>query len=163
MSAKLFWKLFKQRTRATSDYSRLPESVLDADGNTVTEPAAVLKCWRDFVCKLGSEDPLAEMNRGDRISNFDDEFARKILETIRSASFAGGGTPELDEPVTWNEVLEAISVMRDGSASGLDGTGVELLHNAGIGLAVSLALLFNIVWSRLEWPRVATCISYATI
>ncbi len=76
-----------------------------------------------------------------------------MLYKIRDISFGSDGkVPELDRPISWEEVHAVLVRLRPGSAADPEGLVAEVLIHAGIGFAVSLLLLFNALWARLEWP-----------
>ena len=57
---KLFFAKWKSRTRSFGD-SKAPTAVLNEDGQLVTDPVSVLRTWKDFVQKLGEEEPISDV------------------------------------------------------------------------------------------------------
>jgi hypothetical protein len=160
-SERINWKRWRAHSQVSSH--RIPEMVVDLNGNIVTDPAQVLQVWRRFGEHLGrddldsAEDQDTLADTGDRISNrtgcFDDEFARATVNRLRELSFGDElCVPELDRIVTWDEVHCAVISMADGKAADLQGIVLELIKLAGIAARVALAKLFNNVWNRLLWP-----------
>ena len=150
-SSKLMWKRWKDRGKTA-----VPEAVMNKEGELVTDPTKVLATWKETLAELGAEPRVDE--HSDRCSNdkslFDDEFAKQILKEIRRTTFGDGDTvPELERPITWDEIRTALAALPNGKAAGLDGVVAELLKLAGLGLALALTELFNAIWSSLQWPE----------
>ena len=87
-------------------------------------------------------------------SKFNDDFARQVLYELRNAACDADGTvPELENPITWEEVHAAIRSIRNGKHPGPDGIPGELLRLAGLGFEAVLAQIFNEIWSSMSWPK----------
>ena len=162
LGSKLFWTRWKARLRSNGKNSA-PECAVDEDGELVTDHLAVLKVWKDYVYQLGKET-IIPSDPGDSASNkdseYDDAFAREILDTMQNCK-AENGVPELDMEVKWAEVHAAVRGLKNGKAPGLDGIPPELLFNGGMALEVALTELFNFMWTHTVWPdewRVAVLI-----
>ena len=156
-SDRILYKRWNARVKAMSSSESLPDSALNADGELVSDPVAVLTVWRDFYARLGKADTIADF--GDHAeskragSGFDDDFARQVLQQLRSRCFdADGSAPELDNPIVWVEVYAGLSRTANNKAGGLDGLTYEMLRHAGVGVSVALTALYNHVWVHGVWP-----------
>jgi hypothetical protein len=63
-----------------------------------------------------------------------------------------GSVPELDKPISWEEVHSGTLRLTASSAAGLDGVQVRMLQNMGIAAEMALVSLFNMIWTTLKWP-----------
>lgn len=135
---------------------RIPDTVLDESGDLATQPIKVLQAWRDYLCKLCKDDTAAP-GSSDRIEHntkFDDEFADRVLQELRTRSRdLDGKIHELDTIITWDEVVSALSSLPDGKCGGRDGLIGEILRKAGIGFATAITCLFNHIWTFQVWPE----------
>ena len=85
----------------------------------VTDPVEVLRTWREYGEALGKERPISQHGRAEpnsdrregatpRDSDFNDVFARRVLQRVAQISLVDGGIPELDKEVVWEEVHEEV-------------------------------------------------------
>ena len=132
----------------------LPDAALDANGQLVTDQAAVLRVWRGFYERLGRADVIPDVGDRASASRFDDDFARQIVERLRERVLdPRGDLPELSKAIDWAELYAALLASPDGKATGPDHVPYELLRHAGIGAAIALAALFNYFWRHQVWPE----------
>ena len=143
LASKLFWARWKQHTRALCR-DGTAEAVLNSEGHLVTDSLGILRVWRDYVAALGKETPT------DGSSQFDDTFARRVKESLRSQP--SDPYPEMDRQIEWEEVHDAFRHLQHGKASGPDGVPPELLSEAGLGAEAAFTTLFNFLWEHLVWP-----------
>ncbi len=76
-------------------------------------------------------EPNSDRRQGatPRASDFNDFFARRVLQRVAQISLVDGGTPELDKKVVWEEVHEEVRRLDGGKA-----------------MEVALVSLYNHAW-----------------
>jgi hypothetical protein len=157
--SKLFWDKFKL-VRSSLCVSKSPPPVaVDVNGNTVTEPWAVLRAWRDFSAGIASADLKNSREEG----RYDDDYQTEVEDRLTWLRLVREHQPVLDKPITAKEVFYALRKLRMGSAPGEDGMLVDLLKTAadavnnnklrGENTVVdSLVVFFNFVFENEVWP-----------
>ena len=142
----------------TSD-SRAPVAE-DGKGQTVTDPAGVLKVWRDFSASIAPSD----LNDTEEEGIYDEEYKAHVesrLELLRRVRLLH---PILDKPITVEEVWKAVRKLKLGKAAGQDEVSTDILKTAADAVGTSrmrghntvitsLCLLFNFVLDREVWPE----------
>jgi hypothetical protein len=121
-------------------------------GRTVwwSDPVEVLRTWREYGQALGKERPISQHGRAEpnsdrregatpRDSDFNDVFARRVLQRVAEISLVDGGIPELDKEFVWEEVHEEVRRLDGGKAADLDGIFPELLKKAGKAYCITVA------------------------
>ena len=150
----LLWNRWHARTKALAGSGSLPDAALDANGQLVTDQAAVLRVWRGFYERLGRADVIPDVGDRASASRFDDDFARQIVERLRERVLdPRGDLPELTKAIDWAELYAVLLASPDGKATGPDHVPYELLRHAGIGAAIALTALFNYFWRHQVWPE----------
>ena len=158
--SKLFWSKFKQLRNSINVCKSPPPVAVDSDGRTVTDPAEVLRAWREFSAQIASTDLTGTTEEG----IYDEEYEREVrarLEVMRQAKIF---QPELDGPITMQEVFAALRKLKSGKAPGEDGVLADIIRTAAdavgtnkmrgdTGMVEALVLMFNYVFDNEVWPE----------
>ena len=117
-----------------------PSSYLLAKDDTiVSSDTGKLQRWAEY---------FAEVSRNCSIgSQGDTNLLPDIVAAIPSYRDNFADDVDLSQPITEDEIHEAISQLRDGKAPGADGISAELLKLGGAETIHWLTSLFNSIWS----------------
>jgi hypothetical protein len=120
----------------------------------------VLAAQVNHTQRLGSQHQFAQAN-----PQFDDQFLAHVTEAVASFATTGAAAPGdheaaadvLNDPITEDEVLEALTNLNNGKAASPH-TGVpnELLKYGGSSMARLLMPLFTAVWRTAALPQAWT-------
>ena len=159
-NCKLFWGKFKTARNSIVVSKAPPPVAVNETGETVTDPAAVLRAWRDFSARIASKDLEGTREEG----RYDDEYMEEVEERLSWLRRVRKHQPDLDQPITGKEVFTAIRKLRMGSAPGEDGILTDIIKTAadavnnnklrGNNTVVdALVLLFNYMFDNEVWPE----------
>ena len=157
---KLFWATFKSVRSSIVDSKSPPPVAVDADGNTVTEPKAVLAAWRAFCASIANADLEGTQEEG----IYDEEYKGEVEERLDWLRKVRIHQPDLDCPITREEIWRAIRKLKMGKAPGEDGILTDILKSAADAVGTSklkgtnpvvdaLVLIFNYVFEHEIWPE----------
>jgi len=111
--SKRFWSRFK-KVRSSIVVGKSPPPVaLNAAGETVTEPEAVLAAWRDFSASIASVDLTGTTEEG----KYDDEYRDEVEDRLAWLRKVRIHQPDLDMPISREEVWRALRRLRMGKES----------------------------------------------
>jgi hypothetical protein len=158
--SKLFWARFRSVRNSILVSKSPPAVALNGDGDTMTDPAKVLRVWRDFSARIASSDLTGTPEEG----RYDDANKTKVERRLTWLRRVHQCQPLLDSPFTAEEVFKALRKLRMGSSPGEDGILPDLLKTAagavntnklrgGNPVVESLALLFNFMFDNEVWPQ----------
>jgi hypothetical protein len=159
-NSKLFWSKFGKVRGSIATDKTPPPVVINSKGETVTDPISVLCAWREFCVSISSSDltDTAEEGIYDEDYKVEEEARLKWLRSVRVHQ------PELDYPITSEEVFRAIRRLKMGKSPGEDGILTDILKTAADGVNNSklrgqntvveaIALLFNYIFDNEVWPE----------
>ena len=86
------------------------------------------------------------------VSQFDPEALPDITTATPSYRNQFPDDEDLSQPITEEEIQEAVGQLRDGRASGADGISAELLKLGGAETIRWLISLFNSIWNSESIP-----------
>ena len=154
---KLFWTRVKNSSGALRDSVSPPQMALNAEGDTVTDPVEVLRTWRQLCLEIANSTPEEEGIYNDDYKLFV-EARLELLQTLELHQ------PELDGPISDEEIFQAIRKLNMGKAGGIDGILASILKPAAGAVGTNkkahvnevveaLSLLFNFVFKHEVWPE----------
>ena len=155
--SKLFWSHVTKISGGLLSSVSPPPMATDKAGEVVTDPLAVLKVWKDFSSSISNPSPEEECI-------YDEDYKRERESRLRALRAVPADQPELDGPITRQEVFDAIRKLKAGKAPGVDGVTTTILMMAADAVGTSklkvdnhvvdsLVLLFNFVFDNEIWPE----------
>ena len=159
--SKLFWQKYKALQKRTTSNKSPPMVAQDAQGRTVTDPAHVLRVWRDFCAAISSSDLAGTKEEG----IYDDDHRDTVEKHLGLLRRIKEHHDVLDAPFTEEEVWAAIRGLKLGKAAGTDGVLTDIIkHAAGAvgnskldegnsSVVTAMTLLFNFMFEREVWPE----------
>ena len=150
--SKEYWNRLKKLSEVqNSKKEKLPMKMKNNRGEFV-EGEEMLKVWAEAFYNLGQED---------KESNYDEEFrseTAQIVKEIEECMQDDEGDPELEKPITLEEVQKGIQLLKRGKAVGIDGVCNEIFKYGGTEMEMATWKLFNEIWSKderfpLDWSR----------
>ena len=127
-----FWKMFKS-TKGSGGTS--VHAIKSPDGIVRYEMKEILKVWRDHFDALST--PKHE-------ARFNDPHFHRVTNAVNGWAKGKEVSEFLENPVTKEELSQAIRKLNQGKAPGHDGITAEHLKCAGPGLAKAICSLFNL-------------------
>ena len=124
---KKFWSKIKDIRRGGEKEGC--GSILDKDGQLVTDKVEVLKTWKDYFQNL-----FASVNQ--------------VVQPHREA----GHSSEVEERITQEEVSRKVSRLKAGKSAGVDEIRTELIKNSGPGGIQWLSRIFNVAMKTSAVP-----------
>jgi hypothetical protein len=158
--SRKFWNKFREVRNSIVVNKTPPPVATDANGDTITEPTAVLRAWLDFSASIASKDLTDTQEEG----RYDDEYRDEVEERLQWLRRVRAHQPNLDRVITREEVFRAIRRLRMGSAPGEDGLLADILKSAANAVGTNklddtnavvdaLTLLFNFIFEHEVWPE----------
>lgn len=165
--SKLFWNKFKHLRNSIHVNKAPPPVATDSTGKTVTDPAAVLRVWRDYYARLASEEAkLSDYHQaqGNNKSDYDEKYKQQVETKLAVLKLLRLHQPDMDSPITAKEVFAEIRKLRLGTAGGEGGVVSDILKTAAdavgsskmrgnTGVVEALVLIFNYVFDNEVWPE----------
>jgi hypothetical protein len=159
-NSKLFWGKVQKLSAKASSHETPPPICVDALGNTVTDPLAVLRAWRSFSASIASNSFEGTKEEGIYCEDFEAE-EKERFERMRLVKV---NQPWLDRPIGAREIFDAVRKLRMGTAPGEDGLLPDIIKTAADAfnnnktrgnntVIEALQLLFNFVFEREVWPE----------
>jgi len=155
--SKLFWSHVSKISGGLLSNVCPPPMATNSEGEVETDPLTVLKVWRNYSSNIANPGPSEE---GIYDDNHKEEEERRLAQ-LRALRLS---QPELDGPITRQEVFDAIRKIKPGKAPGVDGVTTTILKMAADAVGTSklkpvnhvvdsLVLLFNFVFDNETWPE----------
>ena len=155
--SKLFYAHYKKISGGLLNTVTPPPMALNADGGVETDPIAVLKAWRQFSERIANPGPSEE-------GIYDEDHKQTVELKLDGLRANREHQPELDMPISAQEVWDALRRMKNGTAPGVDGVTTTILKMAAGAVGTSklkadnpvveaLVLLFNFVFDNEVWPE----------
>ena len=139
----------------------------NAAGETVTDPAAVFRTWRNYYANLASE--YAELSDHQLVRRnpkcvYDEDYQQKVEAKLATIKLLRLFQPDMDSPITAKEVFAEIRKLQLGTAGGEGGVVSDILKTAAdavgsskmrgnTGVVEALVLVFNYVFDNEVWPE----------
>jgi hypothetical protein len=154
--SKLFWSHVTSIAGPLLNSICPPPMATNTEGKVETDPIAVLKVWKEFSSNIANPGPSEE-------GIYDEEHKTEVEQRLRDLRRIREYQPELDGPITRQEVFNAIRRLKAGKAPGVDGVTTTILKMAadavgtsklkeGNSVVEALVLLFNFVYDNEVWP-----------
>ena len=128
------FRLARAREGRTRDLSSV-RCIKDEDGRVLVEDAEVRERWKGYFCKLFNREGLD-------VSQHSEHLARDEQQNFR---------PE--NPITREEVKEALRKMKSGKAVGPDSIPVEVWKSLGEEGVTWLTNFFNVIFKTVKMPQ----------
>jgi hypothetical protein len=140
----LFWALSRQM-RGNISRAAQASGFLDGEDRLIVEPLQYLQLWRDYYVRLGNaQDDADEKIR--TAEPFDGSFRDVVTRKLEQLVAKRNEMPELDGPISREEVDTALAAARNRSAAGPDLVPPMLLKSQGDDAREALRHLFDRVW-----------------
>jgi hypothetical protein len=155
--SKLFWSKVTKISGGLLSSVSPPPMATDAAGSVETDPLSVLRVWKEFSSGIANPGPEEECK-------YDDEHKEAVEARLRNLREVLQLQPELDGPISKQEVFDAIRKLKCGKAPGVDGITSTILKLAADAVGTSklkadnpvvdaLVALFNFVFDNEIWPE----------
>ena len=126
-------------------------------GDVETDPLEVLKIWRAFSSKIANPGQEEE-------GIYDEDYKTEVEARLNRLRSLHEYQPELDGPITREEVFAAVRRLKSGTAPGVDGVTTTILKMASSAVGTSklgpdnpvvdsLTTLFNFIFKNESWPE----------